>query len=90
MALLCLFIYYPVLTFYRDENRNNASTLGLILLVCIVSLFFRVLISRRTSPVLRGMPEPIDEATPKEAHNHTGFDGNEYELDIIVQCIGQK
>ena len=24
LALLCLFIFYPVLTFYRDEKRNNA------------------------------------------------------------------
>jgi len=26
------------------------------------------------------MPEPIDEATPKDARTRTGFDGNEYEL----------
>jgi beta-glucanase (GH16 family) len=32
------------------------------------------------APVLFQMPEPIDEATPKEARSRTGFDGNEYEL----------
>lgn len=32
------------------------------------------------APVLFQMPEPIDEATPKDAHSRTGFDGNEYEL----------
>ena len=32
------------------------------------------------APVLFQMPEPIDEATPKEALTRTGFDGNEYEL----------
>ena len=36
------------------------------------------------------MPQPIDEATPKEAHSRTGFDGNEYELvfsdEFEVSC----
>jgi amino acid transporter len=40
-----------------------------------VTLFFA-----GQAPVLFQMPEPIDEATPKEAHSCTGFDGNEYEL----------
>jgi hypothetical protein len=26
------------------------------------------------------MPEPIDKATPEEAHSRTGIDGIEYEL----------
>jgi hypothetical protein len=32
------------------------------------------------APVLFQMAEPIGEATPKEAHSCTGFDGNEHEL----------
>ena len=33
--------------------------------------------------VLFQMPEPIDETTPKEAHDHMGFDENEYELVFL-------
>ncbi|KIM38469.1 glycoside hydrolase family 16 protein [Hebeloma cylindrosporum] len=68
LALLCLFIFYPVLTFYRDEQRNNA-----------IQGNVRVNATGQ-APVLFQMPEPIDEATPKEARSRTGFDGNEYEL----------
>ena len=36
------------------------------------------------------MPEPIHEATPKEAHSRTGFDGTEYKLlfsdEFEVSC----
>jgi hypothetical protein len=84
LALLCLFIFYPVMTFYRDEKRNNAIDGNIrvngtgaycVLFFCFVTLF---LVGQ--APVLFQMPEPIDEATPKEAHTRTGFDGNEYEL----------
>jgi hypothetical protein len=35
------------------------------------------------TPVLFQMAEPIDEATPKEAHSCIGFDGNEHELVFL-------
>jgi len=55
--------------------------LGLMVLVCSVSFFYFVtLFFAGQAPVLFQMPEPIDEATPKDAHSRTGFDGNEYEL----------
>jgi beta-glucan synthesis-associated protein KRE6 len=55
--------------------------LELILRVRILSFFYFVALSLAgQAPVLFQMPEPIDEATPKEAHNRTGFDRNEYEL----------
>ena len=49
----------------------------LMLLLCVVSLFFH---AKKFTSVLFQMPEPTDEATPKEARSHTGFDGNKYEL----------
>ena len=36
-----------------------------------------------TSPFVFQTPEPIDEATLKEAHSPTGFDENEYELVLV-------
>jgi hypothetical protein len=44
--------------------------------------FFRAKTLRLTGqiPVLFQIPEPIDEAMPKEAHSRTGFDRNEYKL----------
>jgi hypothetical protein len=51
LALLYLFIFYPVLTSYRDEKRNDLIQ-GLMLLVGIVSVFFlaKNLTSHRTNP----------------------------------------
>jgi len=55
---------------------------------CIVSCFFLffsfvTLFFTGQAPVLFQMPEPIDEATPKEAHGRTGFDGNVYDLVLV-------
>jgi len=71
--------------------------LGLMLRVCFVlfPLFFRDLFAGQ-APILFQMPEPIDEATPKEVHSRASFDGNEYELvfsdefeveDILTWCV---
>ena len=55
--------------------------LGLMLRVCILSSFYFVtLFFAGQALFLFQMPEPIDEATPKEAHSRTSFGGNEYEL----------
>lgn len=77
-----------MLTFYRDERRDNAiqgnvrvKAVGTLLLIFFF-VFSSLLRTTTTgqAPVLFRMPEPIDEATPKEACTCTGSDGNEYEL----------
>ena len=44
VLILALFIFYPVLTFYRDERRDNAiqgsvrvNAVGTLLLTCVLS-----------------------------------------------------
>ena len=84
LGLLCQFIFYPVMTFYRDVKRNNViqGNVRLMLRACFFSFLFSfvTLFLAGQALVLFQMPEPIDGATPKEAHSRTGFDGNEYEL----------
>jgi len=68
LALLCLFIFYPVLTFFRDNARNLAITGNI-----------RINSTGQT-PVFFQMPTLIDTATPDSAKTRTGFDNQEYEL----------
>ncbi|KAG6860572.1 hypothetical protein C0995_009717 [Termitomyces sp. Mi166 len=68
LALLCLFVFYPVLTFYRDEARNSR-----------IDGNIRINATGQ-APVLFQMPDLIDTATPDDAKTRTGFDGHEYEL----------
>ncbi|KAG6818359.1 hypothetical protein H0H93_005587 [Arthromyces matolae] len=68
LALLCLFVFYPVLTFYRNEARN-ARIDGNIRIN-----------ATGQSPVLFQMPDLIDSTTPDFAKTRTGFDGQDYEL----------
>ncbi|KAF9044091.1 glycoside hydrolase family 16 protein [Panaeolus papilionaceus] len=65
MALLTLFVAYPVITFYRDQPKNERID-GNIRINGTGELF--------------GMPEQIDTETPDSARSRTGFDGLEYEL----------
>ncbi|KAL0958585.1 hypothetical protein HGRIS_013926 [Hohenbuehelia grisea] len=67
-ALLCLFIFYPVLTFFRNETRNLA-----------IDGNIRINATGQ-APVLFGMPDLIDKDTPENAKTRTGYDGLEYEL----------
>jgi beta-glucanase (GH16 family) len=67
-GLLCLFIFYPVLRFIRDNARNLA-----------IDGNIRIN-STGQAPVLFQMPELIDIATPDSAKTRTGFDGEAYEL----------
>ncbi|PPQ82167.1 hypothetical protein CVT24_012639 [Panaeolus cyanescens] len=68
MALMTLFIAYPVITFYRDQPRNER-------------IDGNVRINGTgQAPVLFGMPELIDSETPQAARSRRGFDGMEYEL----------
>ncbi|KAJ8694351.1 hypothetical protein PTI98_009275 [Pleurotus ostreatus] len=68
LALLCLFIFYPVLTFYQNSARNLKID-GNIRINAIGQ-----------APVLFQMPDLIDKDTPDAAKSRTGFDGHEYEL----------
>ncbi|KAG6886734.1 hypothetical protein C0995_005352 [Termitomyces sp. Mi166 len=68
LALLCLFVVYPVLTFYGDEARN-----------CRIDGNIRINATGQASVLLQ-MPDLIDTAMPDDAKTRTGFDGHEYEL----------
>ncbi|TFK35297.1 beta-glucan synthesis-associated protein-domain-containing protein [Crucibulum laeve] len=68
LGLLCLFVFYPVMTFYRDQARNNR-----------IDGNIRINATGQ-APVLFQMPEMIDSETPDSAKTRTGFDGNDYEL----------
>ncbi|KAG5652377.1 hypothetical protein H0H81_005207 [Sphagnurus paluster] len=68
LALLCLFVFYPVLTFYRNEARNSR-----------IDGNIRINATGQ-APVLFQMPDLIDLATPDAARTRTGFDGQQYEL----------
>jgi hypothetical protein len=73
------------MTFYRDEKRNNATqgnvrvnATGVFFCCFLYSLVILFVAGQGFVPFQ--MPEPINEATPTEAHSCTGFDGNEYKL----------
>ncbi|TFK60546.1 beta-glucan synthesis-associated [Pluteus cervinus] len=68
LALLFLFIFYPVWTFYHDRAINEAID-GNILIN-----------GTGQAPVLFQMPNLIDPETPDDAKSRPGFDGNEYTL----------
>jgi hypothetical protein len=68
LGLLCLFVFYPVLTFFRDEGRN-AKIDGNIRIN-----------ATGQAPVLFQMPDLIDNETPSDARTRTGYDGMEYDL----------
>ncbi|KAF8066469.1 beta-glucan synthesis-associated protein-domain-containing protein [Lyophyllum atratum] len=67
-ALLCLFVFYPVLTFYRNAARNNK-----------IDGNIRINATGQ-APVLFQMPDLIDTETPDAAKTRAGYDGHEYEL----------
>ncbi|KAJ8496348.1 hypothetical protein ONZ45_g12486 [Pleurotus djamor] len=68
LALLCLFIFYPVLDFFRNDARNTA-----------IDGNIRINATGQ-APVLFQMPELIDRDTPDSAKTRRGFDGHDYEL----------
>ena len=87
-GLLCLFIFYPVLTFIRNNARNLAID-GNIRInatgqapVLSVTPFSQTFLSPLLTPLRNRfqMPELIDIATPDSAKTRTGFDGQEYDL----------
>jgi hypothetical protein len=92
LGLLCLFIFYPVLTFLRNNSKNlridgniriNATGQAPVLwVVPPPPLTFSFLWFLSLSSSLRRfqMPELIDTDTPSSAMTRTGFDGEEYDL----------
>ncbi|TEB26060.1 concanavalin A-like lectin/glucanase [Coprinellus micaceus] len=68
LALLALFVAYPVFTYYKDAARNR-----------LIDGNIRINATGQ-SPVLFGMPQLIDPDTPQSARTRTGFDGLDYEL----------
>ena len=84
LGLLILFIFYPVLTFYRNAARNNAIDGNIRINATgassLSSAAFVAYSFAGQSPVLFQMPEIIDAETPASARTHTGTDGSQYEL----------
>lgn len=84
LALLTLFVFYPVLTFYRMRGRN-AKIEGNIRVnntghsFPFIITFFYSSLSGQT-PALFQMPELIDIDTPDQVRTRTGYDGHDYEL----------
>lgn len=68
LALFCLFIIYPVVTYYHDRALNDAITGN-----ALVNGTGQI-------PFLFQMPQLIDPDTPSSAATRTGFDGLSYEL----------
>ncbi|KAG2004925.1 beta-glucan synthesis-associated protein KRE6 [Coprinopsis cinerea AmutBmut pab1-1] len=68
LGLLCLFVFYPVLSAYRNSERDKKIEGNLRIN------------GTGQSPVLFQMPELIDPDTPHSARTRIGFDGHEYEL----------
>lgn len=68
LGLLTLFIFYPVYSYYRDYDFNNA-----------ISANVRINATGQ-APLLFHMPDMIDPATPGSARTRTGYDGIAYEL----------
>ncbi|KAH7906516.1 beta-glucan synthesis-associated [Hygrophoropsis aurantiaca] len=67
-GLLCLFIFYPVLSYFRDKARNDA-----------ISGNIRVNGTGQATLTFP-MPALIDLDTPQSAHSRTGFDNEQYQL----------
>jgi beta-glucanase (GH16 family) len=68
LGLLCLFIFYPVLSFIRNNARNLA-----------IDGNIRIN-GTGQAPALVQLPQLIDLDTPDSAKTRQGFDGEEYEL----------
>ncbi|EGN94554.1 glycoside hydrolase family 16 protein [Serpula lacrymans var. lacrymans S7.3] len=68
LGLLCLFIFYPVLSYVRNYDHMQAID-GNIMIN-----------GTGQAPLLIQLPRLIDPDTPTSAKSRTGFDGNEYEL----------
>ncbi|KAJ8594095.1 glycoside hydrolase family 16 protein [Rhizopogon salebrosus TDB-379] len=68
LALLCLFIIYPVVSYLHDRNQSDAIT-GNVLVNATGQV-----------PFLFQMSELIDPETPSSAKTRTGFDGLPYQL----------
>lgn len=68
VALLCLFILYPVVIFVHDHTRNVAIDSNIHIN------------STGQQAVLFQMPELVDSDTPDAAKTRTGFDGQPYTL----------
>ncbi|KAJ7228320.1 concanavalin A-like lectin/glucanase, partial [Mycena pura] len=68
LAILALFISYPVVSFLRENPINN-----------LIDSNIRVNNTGQV-PVLPNVPTLVDSATPTEALTRTGFDGESYTL----------
>ncbi|GLB41258.1 putative glycoside hydrolase family 16 protein [Lyophyllum shimeji] len=68
MALLVLFVCYPILTFYSNEGRMS-----------LIDGNIHINGSGQ-APVLFQMPSLIDSTTPSSALTRTGYDGHPYDL----------
>ncbi|KDQ52324.1 glycoside hydrolase family 16 protein [Jaapia argillacea MUCL 33604] len=73
-ALLCLFVFYPVLEFFRTNSRNLAISENLQVNTTGQALY------ARGQEVLVQIPDLVDRDTPASVQSRTGFDGFEYEL----------
>ncbi|KAH9919444.1 beta-glucan synthesis-associated [Epithele typhae] len=71
LALLTLFICYPMLDFFQNEARNLAITAN--------TAINGTGQSATDVPSFK-IPKPIDDDTPEDAKSRTGFDGEQYEL----------
>ncbi|EKM53338.1 glycoside hydrolase family 16 protein [Phanerochaete carnosa HHB-10118-sp] len=68
LALLMLFVCYPVLNFYHNKSLNSAIDDNL------------AINGTGQAAILFQMPELIDSDTPDGAKTRQGFDGQEYDL----------
>ncbi|KAJ7594701.1 beta-glucan synthesis-associated [Mycena floridula] len=68
LAILCLFIFYPVINTLRNEKKNAA-----------IDGNIRINATGQ-APVLFGLPSLIDVETTDDVKTRTGFDGNSYSL----------
>jgi hypothetical protein len=67
-GLLCLFVFYPVLSYFRNNERNLA-----------IDGNIRINATGQAAELFQ-MPELIDLDTPDNVKSRTGFDGEDYEL----------
>ena len=68
IALLCLFIAYPVIYFVTNDDRLNAIDNNIHIN------------ATGQNPVLLQMPQLVDPDTPEDAKTRIGFDGRSYNL----------
>ncbi|KAJ7673564.1 beta-glucan synthesis-associated [Mycena olivaceomarginata] len=68
LALLALFISYPVITYFQDRPVSK-----------LIDGNIRVNSTGQVA-VLPNTPELVDPATPSDAHTRKGFDGESYSL----------